>query len=195
MAARRKATSCCTIIFGINGTTFWYVQWFGDRVRIDMPDMVLESLRMAVRDWETPHKTLPDTAIASGKLAYAYLTDGLERGDYDERGAVYILRAYAHARKEIAAYLRDVGDALPGLKEVAALYDELARTNAAIEDCMEECAGFARVRRSDIGKLCGLLREAERLEEKAVEQFRAISARHPDRKRSIVPRWGVHSPR
>jgi hypothetical protein len=181
--------------FGINSTPFWYIQLFGDRVKIDLRDMVLESLRMAVCDWDTPHKTLPDTDMASGKLAYAYLIDGLEKGDYDERGAVYILNSYLYARKEIESYLQDVGGALPGLNEAAALYGELVRTVSPIPGFMEDRDGSVRIKRSGIVELCGILRTAGRMEGEAIERFRSISAGFPDRKRSAVPRWGVHSPR
>jgi len=78
--------------FGLNFTGFWYVQIFDEKVDVPIRDMILESLRMAIDDWETPHKTLPKRDIASGRLAYRYLIRGLENADYDEDGAVYQYR-------------------------------------------------------------------------------------------------------
>ena len=97
-------------------------------MEIELADTVLESLRLAVRDWETPYKTLPDTELASGKLAFAFFTEGLRRGDYDERGAV-ILEDYVYTRGEIADYLQDVRHAMPGLKEPATLYAKCAASS------------------------------------------------------------------
>ncbi|TMV49978.1 hypothetical protein FE783_10415 [Paenibacillus mesophilus] len=181
--------------FGINSTPFWYIQLFGDRIHIEQPAMVLESLRLAIHDWDTPHKTLPDTEMASGKLAYAYLVRGLDSRDYDERGAVYILNSYLYARREIEHYLHDVGEALPGLDEAADIYSELVRTVSPIEGCLVDYNGSKRVNPECIGELRELLLEAESLEEQAIERFRSISERYPDRKRSTVPRWGIHTPR
>ncbi|MEF3306496.1 hypothetical protein [Paenibacillus sp. GYB003] len=181
--------------FGLNVTPFWYCRTFGPKIEIGLPDAVLESLRLAVRDYDTPHKTLPDTAIASGKLAYAYLIRGLRQGDYDERGARYILRSYVQARTEIRDYLRDVRDTLPGLEEAAELYGDLVRTGAGLADRLPGGAAGTRADRASIGELCDGLAAAERLESLAIDRFRAISARYPDAKRSHVPRWGAHTPR
>lgn len=89
--------------FGINNTPFWYCRWFLDKVPVHPADMVLESLRLALTDWETPHKTLPDTDIASGRLGYSYFMNGLQHDDYDKRGALYILDSYLNSRMESLA--------------------------------------------------------------------------------------------
>ncbi|MGP3783464.1 hypothetical protein [Paenibacillus sp. 1A_MP2] len=44
-------------------------------------------------------------------------------------------------------------------------------------------------------KLAQALLEAKTLEDQAVDYFRLISLKYPDRKRSTVPRWGAHSAR
>ncbi|MBO7745633.1 hypothetical protein I8J29_15590 [Paenibacillus sp. MWE-103] len=182
--------------FGLNATPFWYCQIFGGRVALDPAEAVLESLRLAVRDWETPHKTLPDTELASGRLAFAYFIAGLQAGGYDERGADYILRDYVQVREEIADYLRDVRHLLPGLGEAAALYGELRGRLDAFRDCRTASPeGGGRIAPDRIPALCALLREAEALEERAVAVFRRISARCPDPKRATLPRWGELTPR
>ncbi|KAI7242678.1 hypothetical protein KC345_g12188, partial [Hortaea werneckii] len=110
---------------GLNITPFWYCQFVGDKVDIPLRDAVLESLRLALDDWETPYKTLPDLSIASGRLAYSFLIRGLQQGDFDTRGAAYILESYLTSRSEISAYLQEVQSVLPGLAEVHSLYAEL----------------------------------------------------------------------
>lgn len=181
--------------FGLNRTEFWACQWFGGQVRVDMAEQVLESLRLAVYDWETPHKTLPDTEIASGRLAYPFLMQGLTRGDYDEAGSVYILRSYVCSRTEIAHYLREVHEILPGLAEAADLYEKLGAFLPGIEGCMTVTKGASRVDRAKSKELCALLAEAQSLEERAVARFRRVSAEYPDLKRTTLPRWGAHIPR
>ncbi|QHT59136.1 BtrH N-terminal domain-containing protein [Paenibacillus lycopersici] len=180
---------------GLNFTPFWCCQIFGERVEIDLADMVLESLRLAIRDWETPHKTLPDTEIASGRLAFAFFRDGLAAGGYDERGAAYILTDYVYTRGEIADYLHDVRHALPVLGEAAALYAELRGALKAIDGCWTHGPDGKRIDPARIALLCDVMRQAEALEERAVAVFAVISAQFPDRKRSTVPRWGEHTPR
>ncbi|NBD24061.1 BtrH N-terminal domain-containing protein [Paenibacillus glycinis] len=181
--------------FGLNFTSFWYCQAFGERVEIELADAALESLRLAVRDWETPHKTLPDTELASGKLAFAFFAEGLERGDYDERGAAYILRDYVYTRGEIADYLHDVKHALPGLEEAAALYAKLRGELVAVHDCWTAEADGKRIDPARIAALCGVMRQAETWEEQAMAVFRRISGQYPDPTRSTIPRWGAHTPR
>lgn len=81
---------------------------FGNQVEIPLKDAVLESLRLALYDWETPYKTWPDKEIASGRLAYPYLIQALKLGDFDSSGAAYILDSYGYARREIRDYLQEV---------------------------------------------------------------------------------------
>ncbi|WP_308637590.1 cysteine peptidase family C39 domain-containing protein [Paenibacillus silvisoli] len=181
---------------GLNFTGFWYCQMFGERVQIPLEAMVLESLRLAIHDWDTPHKTLPNTDIASGKLAYSFYRDGLRRGDFDERGAVYILDDYAYTREEIHAYLSEVSGTLNGLSEAAAAYAELAALLPVIRSCIEsDGAGGRRLARPQIDRLCELLQQAEELEDRAIATFRAISLQYPDPSRTTIRRWGVASPR
>jgi hypothetical protein len=183
--------------FGLNSTPFWYCRVFGERVLVPLADQVLESLRMAIDDWDTPHKTLPNTDIGSGRLAYTYLIRGLEQGGYNERGAVYILDSYLSSRTEIANYLDEVRDVLSGLDEATHLYQELVRDTAAAASCIRMAKGTneKRVDRERIGELCAMLTHAQALEEQAVERFRLISAQFPDLKRSTIPRWGWHIPK
>ncbi|QHW31661.1 BtrH N-terminal domain-containing protein [Paenibacillus rhizovicinus] len=181
--------------FGLNFTPFWYCQMFGERVEIDLAAMVLESLRLAIYDWETPHKTLPDTEIASGKLAFSFFRNGLANEAYDERGAVYILEDYVYTRGEIADYLHDVQDTLPGLEEAAARYAELRGVLSAVHDCWTTGPDGKRIDPERTEALCSILLQAEALEERAIAVFRSVSARFPDRKRSIIPRWGANSAR
>ncbi|PYI55763.1 hypothetical protein [Paenibacillus flagellatus] len=181
--------------FGLNATPFWYVQWFGGKVEIDEREMTLESLRLALDDWETPYKTPPQTDIASGRLAYTYLMQGLARDDFDEKGAVSIVDAFRASRTEIRDGLRDLAWTLPVLASAAELYGELADVAADFGSCFAQRDGVRRVDRSRIGELIRLLDAALALEERAMRRFREISAEYPDPRRSVVPRWGAHIPR
>ncbi|MEF3307672.1 hypothetical protein PV433_02015 [Paenibacillus sp. GYB004] len=182
---------------GLNVTDFWYCRLFGDKVDVPLEAMVLESMRLALQDWDTPHKTLPDTKIASGKLAYSFLRRGLEQGEFDEGGAAYILHSYSVSRREIADYLREVRGLWPELEEAYACYAGLIEAISVIPDSLkeQERGGGKRVNRTDIPLLADRLRKAERLEDEAMELFRAVSRNYPDLKRPTIPRWGTHSPR
>ncbi|WP_219835139.1 BtrH N-terminal domain-containing protein [Paenibacillus sp. R14(2021)] len=181
--------------FGLNFTSFWYAQSFGERVQIPLRDMVLESIRLAVHDWDTPHKTLPDTDLASGKLAFTYLIDGLRKGAYDEGGAVYIMNDYIYTRGEVAAYLHDVQHTLPGLDQAAAAYASLRTVLAAAAECFHTGAEGTRVHPARIEQLCSIMQQAAMLEQQAMTICRSIADQYPDRKRSTLPRWGSHTPR
>lgn len=181
--------------FGLNLTPFWYYEIFGDRVGIALEEMVLESLRLAIDDWHTPYKTLPNTDIASGKLAYTFLREGLLGGAYDAGGARYILEAYAVSRTEIRDYLRDVEGCWPELVEARGCYEELGRVIPDMMECIQMKHGVQQIESNRIGKLILLLGTAEALEDQAIRHFQAISDRYPDCRRSTLPRWGVCSPR
>jgi hypothetical protein len=183
--------------FGLNSTPFWYCRVFGDKVVVPPADMVLESLRLAIWDWGTPHKTLPNTDMGCGRMAYLYLIRALEQGGYDERGAAYILESYIVSRTEISCYLEEVHDILPGLNEAGSLYRELARVIADLPSYITRAGGTGakRVHKGKIGELCAILKEARLLEERAFEQFQLLSAQYPDPKRSTLPRWGRHIPK
>lgn len=181
--------------FGLNFTPFWYYQIFGEKVEIEQNVMILESLRLAIDDWETPYKTLPNRDIASGKLAYTFLIRGLEKRDYDESGAVYILDSYVYARTEIMNYLHDARRTLAELDEAYMVYAQLIAKISGIKGCIIETKRGRQVDRKRISNLIEMLRTAETLEELAMSEFRAISKHYPDLKRSTVPRWGLNSAR
>ena len=181
--------------FGLNFTPFWYWQSFREKVNLTLEDQVLESMRLAIHDWITPHKTLPGTDIGSGKLAFTILIRALQHGEYDEGGAVYILDSYLYSREEITCYLREVQGIFSGLEKAVSLYKELLLVIAGISSCVTNTAGHRQIDRIRIPELCTLLEKAQSLEDQAIVQFQAISSRFPDLKRSTIPRWGSHSPR
>lgn len=182
--------------FGLNITPFWYCQFFGDKVDIPLHDAVLESLRLALEDWETPYKTLPDQSIASGRMAYSFLIRALQQGKFDSSGAVYILESLLTARSEIRSYLQEVQSVLPGLNEVHSIYAELDEMLCGQSKAAHTLInGSMTLVQQQLPSLCAALQEALELEERAMQQFRLISGRYPDRKRSILPRWGAHTAR
>lgn len=182
--------------FGLNFTPFWDCTYIGERVKIPLEDAVLESLRLALEDWETPHKTLPDVSLGSGRLAYSFLILALKQGGFDSYGAVYILESYQTSRIEISAYLREVQAVLPGLKEVRRLYDELAEElDGPLAAAIREEHGSKRLNQEQLPLLCAALEIALELEEQAMGRVKIISGQYPDRARSTLPRWGAHTAR
>lgn len=181
--------------FGLNPTGFWYCQIFGDRVQIAEDQQVLESLRLAIEDWDTPYRLLPDKTIASGREAYEVWRKALLSGEYDEAGAAYILDSYCHSRMEIQHYLRDARLVCNGLDEALACYEQLGERMSEMKSCLSREQQTKSIPREMALHLAHLLPQAQELEEQAVCIFRQISARHPDPKRSTVPRWGTHSAR
>lgn len=181
--------------FGINFTEFWYCQVFGEKADIPYETMLLESLRLAIADWETPYKTLPNKDIGSGKLAYEFLIRALNNGNYDEAGAVYILDSYFHSRKEISMYLREACDIWPKLKEASVCYDRIVAGISNMESCIVVTGEGRKINRGQCHILIESLSEAQSLEDQAIELFRVISHAYPDPKRSTIPRWGTHRPK
>lgn len=183
--------------FGLNFTPFWYIQLLGEQVKVTRETMVLGALRLAIHDWDTPYKTLPNKDIASGRMAYSFLIRGLEKGDYDLKGAVYILDSFSYSRTEIMLFLQDSQGTWPELDEAINLYRRLVDTISGMNDCIAKI-GAEDVRQvvpKRIPELIDMIKEADLLEDKAINLFRQISNREPDLKRSLVPRWGSHSPR
>jgi hypothetical protein len=167
---------------GLNFTGFWYAEAFADVIDVPLETMVLESIRLALDDWKTPHKTLPNTDIGSGRLAYKFMILALLKGNYDVFGARYIIESYIYARDEIRRYLEDIHHLWPELVEASRLY-------AAIGDTFE---GWDM---ADVPSLVHAFETAVALEERAMDRFRELSDRLPNPKRTVVPRWGKSTPR
>lgn len=170
---------------GLNFTPFWCVQMIGERVVVPLEDQVLESVRLAIHDWHTPFKTLPNKDIASGKLAYDFFIGALRSGDFDEGGGRYILDSYCYARHEIRDYLSEVQTLWPELVEAHALYEEL---DGLIADLSFDHSG-------GVSAMIDKLAAAVQLEDRAVQHFSKLSARYADPSRTIVTRWNTHSAR
>lgn len=178
--------------FGLNITPFWDIHLVGDKVDVPMKDMILESMRLALVDWETPYKTLPSTDIASGRLAYDFLSSGLEHGVYNERGAVYILDSYLYSRQEIKNYLGEAVTVWPDLQSAYVIYEELILIMETLASYITQTSSGREIDRAYIPLILKHLQEAKGLEEQAMNMFRAISLQFPDPKRTLIPRWGAH---
>ncbi|MFE6078663.1 hypothetical protein ACFVQB_29865 [Paenibacillus sp. NPDC057886] len=181
--------------FGLNFTGFWYCQVFGDQVHIPEQQMLLESLRLAIEDWDIPYRLLPDRNFASGRLAYDVWVEALRSGDYDESGAAYILESYCQSRTEIQMVLQDARGIWTELDQAYACYEQLGALIIQMKECMIQEHNRRIIQADATEKLAQALLEAKALEEQAVDYFRLISLKYPDRKRSTVPRWGAHSAR
>ncbi|KHF36937.1 hypothetical protein CM49_00864 [Paenibacillus sp. P1XP2] len=181
--------------FGINFTPFWYAQMFGGKVDIGEKDMVLEALRMALDDWETPHPVPPNRSIASGRKAYSYFIHALEQGDFDSFGAVYVWDAFRGSRTEIMFFFAGGGAHVSGIAGSGGMLRAACGHDgtAGALDRFRERGPNAQP--GEHSGLIGVLKETEKLEERAMGVFRSISVQYPDLKRSTVPRWGLHTAR
>lgn len=168
--------------FGLNFTGFWYAEWVEERIHVPLETMALESMRLALDDWATPYKTLPNTDIGAGKLAYHYLAQALRSGDYDADGARYIIDSYLYSRGEIRRYLSDLALLWPQLSDAAGLYERIG----------ESFEGWGL---DDVPALVRAIEKAEAFEENAMAIMGSISLAYPDPKRAILPRWGKHTSR
>ncbi|CAI6084265.1 hypothetical protein PAECIP112173_04229 [Paenibacillus sp. JJ-100] len=181
--------------FGLNFTGFWYCQMFGDQVRIPEQQMLLESLRLAIEDWDTPYRLLPDRNIASGRQAYDVWIQALRSRDFDESGAAYILESFCHSRTEIRMYLQDVRGIWNELDQACACYEQLGTLIDQMRGYMVQQENRRILRPDTTEDLAHVLVKAKALEDEAVNYFREISRKYPDLKRSTIPRWGAHSAR
>ncbi|PWV97879.1 hypothetical protein DFQ01_12066 [Paenibacillus cellulosilyticus] len=170
---------------GLNFTPFWYVQMFGEKVAVPLEEQVLESARLAIHDWHTPFKTLPNKDIASGKLAYEFFIGALKSGDFDEGGGRYILDSYRYARQEIRDYLSEMQTLWP---EIAEAYKYYAELSGLIADISFEHSG-------GVSAMKDKLAAAAQLEDRAIQQFSKLSVRYADPSRTIETRWNTHSSR
>lgn len=181
--------------FGLNYTGFWYCQMFGDQVRIPEQQMLLESLRLAIEDWDIPYRLLPDQNIASGRQAYDVWVQALRSGNFDESGAGYILESFCHSRTEIRMYLQSVRGVWNELDQACACYEQLGTLIDQMKGYMVQQENRRVLRPDTTEDLAYVLVKAKALEEQAIDYFRVISRKYPDRKRSTIPRWGAHSAR
>ncbi|MDR0268575.1 hypothetical protein [Paenibacillus sp.] len=181
--------------FGINCTPFWNAQIFGENINIPAEDMALEALRLALDEWESPYPVMPNQDIASGRLAYAYLIQALEQGDYDEFGAMYILDTFRVSRKEIKLFLQEAVSLFPDLQDACLCYDKIADMTEGLDLWVVSGTDGRKVNRSDIPALVAMLKEARDLEEQSMDIFKQLSGRYPDLQRTTVPRWGLHTAR
>ncbi|MDT0121014.1 hypothetical protein Q9R46_00050 [Paenibacillus sp. RRE4] len=181
--------------FGLNFTGFWYCQIFGDQVQLTEQEMVLESLRLAMEDWDIPYRLLPDQNIASGRLAYDVWIEALRSGDYDGAGAAYLLDSYCQSRTEIQMYLHDVRGLWTELDLALTCYTQIAERIQQMRALLVREENGLVLREDTNEQLAQWLGQAKLLEEQAVDSFRNISAQYADRKGSTVPRWGTHSAR
>ncbi|MBR2563744.1 MAG: hypothetical protein IKE29_03900 [Paenibacillus sp.] len=181
--------------FGLNFTGFWYCQVFADQVRIPEDQMLLESLRLAIEDWDTPYRLLPDRNIASGRQAYDAWIQALRSGDFDESGAAYILESFCHSRTEIRMYLQDVRGTWNELEQACACYEQLGTLIDQMKGYIVQQKDRRLLRPDTTEDLAQVLVKAKALEDQAVDYFREISRKYPDLKRSTIPRWGAHSAR
>lgn len=181
--------------FGLNFTSFWYYQTIGNKVDIPIEQSIVESLRLAIYDWNTPYKLLPDKEVANGKEAYTYWINALNSGDYDAGGAMYILNSYLVSRTKIRDYLQYIQGTWAGLGDALDLYEQLLQSMEIAVTCIVKDGEARRIDPTFLQLFIQSLESARLLEDQAIGIFKQISAGFPDPKRSTLPRWGTHSAR
>ncbi|RUT47512.1 hypothetical protein EJP82_07345 [Paenibacillus anaericanus] len=181
--------------FGLNFTSFWYYQTIGEKVDIPIEQSILESLRLAIHDWDTPFKLLPGKEVANGKEAYTYWINALNSGDYDAGGAMYILDSHIVSRTEIRNYLQYIQGTWAGLKDVVGLFEQLLQHMEIAATCIVKDREARRIDPTFLQLFIQSLESARLLEDQAMGIFKQISAGFPDPKRTTLPRWGTHSAR
>ncbi|MNP52165.1 hypothetical protein D3C76_1465380 [compost metagenome] len=92
-------------------------------------------------------------------------------------------------------YLQDMQGIWDELDQAYSCYDQLGTLIHQMREFMIQQEDKWTLELDAANKLAQVLMEAKALEEQAVNHFRVISLKFPDRKRSTVPRWGAHSAR
>ncbi|MDP5272862.1 hypothetical protein [Chengkuizengella axinellae] len=166
--------------FGLNITPFWYVHIVTGKADVSDREAIQMSLQTAIMEWETSHKTPPDTSIASGRLGIQYWINALECGKFDQRGAAYILSAAIQSKCEITSYMNEVQGMIPQVSSACKIYLKLS-------SLYEE---FRRLKHDDTFELIRGLKEAMNMEEKAIKELKKVTSTFPN-SYPWVPRWGT----
>jgi len=181
--------------FGLDTTPYWYFHVFHGNVKREIRDIYLYSLFTAVHEWETPYKLLPDKQVASGRLAYQYLTDAIRSGEYDSYGGGYILTSAIQSKKEIVEYLSEVEQLFPGIGPVLKLYRLLNDIFVEIGGMIEKRTHSSLIESPYVPKLLAILLDAAETEEKCVQTLQNFLVDYKDNAKHPIPRWGASSPR
>ncbi|MBP3967254.1 hypothetical protein [Paenibacillus lignilyticus] len=154
---------------------YWYYQLIENHIALDPHEVYRESLMQAIHYWESHDVLLPASEYACGEQAYNALIEVLEHGEYDPAEAMAVIRTYAAAKQDIAAYTDALGFIWPGCQPIAACY---GRVSEIFEQLLEELAcerGGDAVDVSDASmsvnsaaRLVSLFREARDREQEAI---------------------------
>jgi hypothetical protein len=181
--------------FGLNITPYWYFHILHGNVNLEITDIYLNSFILAVNEWETPFKSLPDKNIASGKMAYQYLIDAISSGEYDAHGGAYILTSAIQSKKEVVEYISEVEQIYPEIRSTLNHYRRTSEIFSEIGIIIEKRTISSLVELSQVPRLLGKISDAADSEEKAIQALQIFLAKHKDNVRLAIPRWGSSSPR
>lgn len=156
-------------------TTFWVCQVFGDKIDKDIRDIYIDSLDGAVYEWEK-HDNVPEWTrndYASGRLAYDYIINALEKNDFHERGARSILTIAVKSKESISQYLAEVIKEFPSLNKAFIAYQGLNEIYKNIDQCMINMYDNTKlINKALIPKLVNYLKEAKLVEEKGISEIK-----------------------
>ncbi|SDW65100.1 hypothetical protein [Paenibacillus sp. CF384] len=113
--------------FGRSGhSPYWYYQLIENHIALDTLEVYRESLMQAIHYWESHDALLPANEYACGEQAYLALIELLEYGEYDTAEAMAVIRTYAAAKQDIAAYTDALGLIWPGCQPIAVCYGKVS---------------------------------------------------------------------
>jgi len=159
--------------FGMNGTPYWYYQVLESRILLDEVEIYRESLMQAIFKWEKHDLLLPEEQYACGSAAYDACIAALSYGDYDRAGWQATARTYSAARRDISLYMAELVRHLPKLAEAANLYARLAELFEGLAAEAEGAAQEMRDERAAADRQASLLQEAQRIEQRAIDELKA----------------------
>ena len=149
-----------------------FYQLFRDKIDVPVEKVIRDSLRFAVNEWDKEFHINP--SYASGRKAYKYLINTLEKEDFDAFGLSYILMVYNDSKNCIHKYLdfisREEGS-FDGLEEAAVGYGEISQKFSE----MAKLVPFQGSRKTDVDKknvlpeLLELVKECSSIEGRAMD--------------------------
>ncbi|WP_219835138.1 hypothetical protein [Paenibacillus sp. R14(2021)] len=151
--------------FGRNDEPYWYFQTLESQVPLDEREIYRESFMQAIYKWETHDPMLPARDYACGQAVYPAFIDALQSTDCDEAGAAALIRRYAAAKSDLAAYTAHLACIWPACAVIAADYEQLAALLGQL--VLEARTGSA-------ARLVPLLRQACTLETHAIQGMKSM---------------------
>ena len=155
-----------------------FYQLFKNRVDIDMEKAFRDSLQYAVNEWRKTFHVNCD--YSSGHIAYDYLIQAMEKGNFDDFGLTYNLAVYADSKQCITKYLeymdevshsiKDLGKAILNYRQIIKKFNRLTQLFPFTGSSGSGCT----IDRSGIPEALNTIRECLALEEEAFHHIESV---------------------